>query len=162
MLKNLVVPCEINPLPAHEVEIDEFGVRYTANERPNIQNDTITLNYRTSGAKLCCSLFPPITPCPRIKLHSTEKHVSLCPYWGYVARIAAFDECCVHSAGDHKIKLSISHALSQSTKLCVFEERVLEIVASTKDLPESLATTGGCGVTDSFACAVTSYVMLAV
>lgn len=45
-------------------------------------------------------------------------------------------------AGDHSIKLSISYALSQSTKLCVFEERVLEIVASTKDLPESLASTG--------------------
>lgn len=46
--------------------------------------------------------------------------------------------------GDHSIKLSISYALSQSTKLCVFEERVLEIVASTKDLPESLASTGKC------------------
>ena len=45
-------------------------------------------------------------------------------------------------ANDHLIKLSISHALSQSTKLCVFEERVLEIVASTKDLPEILASTG--------------------
>ena len=45
-------------------------------------------------------------------------------------------------AADHLIKLSISHALSQSTKLCVFEERVLEIVASTKDLPEILASTG--------------------
>ena len=40
------------------------------------------------------------------------------------------------------IKLSISHALSQSTKLCVFEERVLEIVQTTKDLPENLANTG--------------------
>lgn len=40
------------------------------------------------------------------------------------------------------MKLSISHALSQSTKLCVFEERVLEIVQTTKDLPEALATTG--------------------
>ena len=49
---------------------------------------------------------------------------------------------CLSFAGDHLIKLSISHALSQSTKLCVFEERVIEIVASTKDLPEILASTG--------------------
>ena len=48
---------------------------------------------------------------------------------------------CMH-AGDHSIKLSISYALSQSTKLCVYEERVLDIVQSTKDLPESLAETG--------------------
>ena len=53
MLKNLVVPCEINPLPVHEVEIDEFGVRYTANEKMHIQNDTITLNYRLSGVRRC-------------------------------------------------------------------------------------------------------------
>ncbi|BDA47956.1 Required for meiotic nuclear division protein 1 homolog [Coccomyxa sp. Obi] len=93
VLKNLVVPCEVDPLPVREVEIDEFDVKYTANEGGgHIQNDTITLNYRLSG--------------------------------------------------DHSIKLSISYALSQSTKLCVFEERVLEIVASTKDLPESLASTG--------------------
>ena len=45
-------------------------------------------------------------------------------------------------AHDHLIKLSISHALSQSTKLCVFEERVLEIVQSTRDLPERLASSG--------------------
>ena len=45
-------------------------------------------------------------------------------------------------SGDHLIKLSIAHGLSQSTKLCVFEERVLEIVAQTKDLPEILAETG--------------------
>ena len=61
-------------------------------------------------------------------------------------------------AGDPSIKLSISHALSQSTKLCVFEERVLEIVASTKDLPESLASTGGaaancCGCYCQICCA---------
>lgn len=51
--------------------------------------------------------------------------------------------CSYGCAGDHSIKLSISYALSQSTKLCVYEERVLEIVQSTKDLPESLAETGG-------------------
>ncbi|KAK9862795.1 hypothetical protein WJX84_004064 [Apatococcus fuscideae] len=38
--------------------------------------------------------------------------------------------------------MSISFAFSQSTKLCTFEERVVDIVASTKDLPEILATTG--------------------
>jgi uncharacterized Rmd1/YagE family protein len=45
-------------------------------------------------------------------------------------------------ANDHMIKLSISSALAQSTKLTVYEQRVMEIVESTKDLPEILATTG--------------------
>ena len=79
-------------MPPSEVEIDEFKFNYVANERPHIQNDTITINPRLSA--------------------------------------------------DHHIKMSISFAFSQSTKLCTFEERVVDIVASTKDLPEILATTG--------------------
>eukprot|EP00884_Botryococcus_braunii_P016721 jgi/Botrbrau1/3732/Bobra.0363s0017.2 len=92
VLRNVVVPCQENPLPPRDVEVDEFQFHYTASERPNISNDTITINHRF--------------------------------------------------AQDHLIKLSISHALSQSTKLCVFEERVMQIVQSTKDLPELLASTG--------------------
>lgn len=92
VLRNIVVPCEENPLPPKDVEVDEFQFHYTASERPNISNDTITINHRFSQ--------------------------------------------------DHLIKLSISHALSQSTKLCVFEERVMQIVQATKDLPELLASTG--------------------
>lgn len=40
------------------------------------------------------------------------------------------------------MKLSISNALAQSTKLTVYEERVVEIVEQTKELPVILATTG--------------------
>lgn len=92
VLKNLVAPALVDPLPAEEVEKDEFGFHYTATEKPHIQNDTFTINYRL--------------------------------------------------AGDHLLKLSISHALAQSTKLSVYEERVVEIVEETKDLPEFLATSG--------------------
>ena len=52
MLRNIVVPCELNPLPAREVEVDEFQVHYTANEKPHIQNDTITINYRLAGVEV--------------------------------------------------------------------------------------------------------------
>ena len=92
ILTNIVSHCEENSLPSLESEMDEFQFHYVANERPHIQNDTITINHRLST--------------------------------------------------DHRVKLSISHALAQSTKLCVFEERVLEIVNNTKDLPETLAETG--------------------
>lgn len=92
ILHNIVRPCEENSLPPVEVEIDQFQFHYMANEKPHIQNDTITINHRLSN--------------------------------------------------DHRIKLSISHALAQSTKLCVFEERVLAIVNNTRDLPETLAETG--------------------
>ena len=92
ILHNIVRPCEENSLPPVESELDQFQFHYMANEKPHIQNDTITINHRLSN--------------------------------------------------DHRIKLSISHALAQSTKLCVFEERVLAIVNNTRDLPETLAETG--------------------
>jgi hypothetical protein len=49
VLRNLVVPCEENPLPVSELEIDEFQFHYTANERPHIQNDTITISHKLAN-----------------------------------------------------------------------------------------------------------------
>lgn len=46
------------------------------------------------------------------------------------------------AVGDAITKLAISHALAQSTKLCLYEERVLEVVEATRDLPEAMAATG--------------------
>ena len=63
-------------------------------------------------------------------LLQTHAHIVPCPAVNYRLR------------NDHLIKLSISHALAQSAKLSVYEERVIEIVENTKDLPETLAATG--------------------
>lgn len=41
-----------------------------------------------------------------------------------------------------RIKMAISHALAQSSKLCLYEERMSELVSSTKDMPTHLAKTG--------------------
>jgi uncharacterized Rmd1/YagE family protein len=46
------------------------------------------------------------------------------------------------AVADATTKLAISHALAQSTKLCLYEERVLEVVEATRDLPEAMAATG--------------------
>lgn len=82
----------VDPLPGTEVEVDEFLFHYTLSEKPHIQNDTFTINYR--------------------------------------------------HAGDHLLKMSVSHAIAQSTKLSVYEFRVVAIVEETKDLPEILAASG--------------------
>jgi uncharacterized Rmd1/YagE family protein len=42
----------------------------------------------------------------------------------------------------HTVKLAISHALAQSTKLAVYEERILEVVRESRNLPEALARHG--------------------
>eukprot|EP01135_Chromosphaera_perkinsii_P011540 Nk52_evm1s2435 gene=Nk52_evmTU1s2435 len=43
---------------------------------------------------------------------------------------------------DHRTKLAISYALSQSIKLTVFEQRILKTIESTKHVPLDLARTG--------------------
>lgn len=40
------------------------------------------------------------------------------------------------------MKLAISYALAQSTKLSMYERRVVDIVLESKNLPESLAERG--------------------
>lgn len=40
------------------------------------------------------------------------------------------------------MKLAISYALAQATKLSVYEKRVTDIVLETKNLPEALAENG--------------------
>lgn len=46
------------------------------------------------------------------------------------------------AARDPKVKLAIAYALSQSTKLSVYERRVTDIVNATRHLPEALARDG--------------------
>ncbi|GBF95854.1 hypothetical protein Rsub_08445 [Raphidocelis subcapitata] len=45
-------------------------------------------------------------------------------------------------AGDHRAKLSLSHALAQSAKLSLYEARVVELVARTQHLPQTMAERG--------------------
>ncbi|KAM7194286.1 putative ACR, YagE family COG1723 domain containing protein [Naviculisporaceae sp. PSN 640] len=48
---------------------------------------------------------------------------------------------------DHMIKLTISHAIAQSTKLCFFEERMSETMLDAEHVPKRLALTGKLNMT---------------
>ncbi|GIL62526.1 hypothetical protein Vafri_16738 [Volvox africanus] len=45
-------------------------------------------------------------------------------------------------ATDHRVRLAMSHALAQSTKLSVYEERVVALVEESRHLPQDLALHG--------------------
>ncbi|KAJ0335056.1 hypothetical protein COL922a_009828 [Colletotrichum nupharicola] len=49
--------------------------------------------------------------------------------------------------GDHMVKLTISHAIAQSTKLCLFEERMGETMLDAQHVPKRLALTGELNMT---------------
>ncbi|KAI1414962.1 DUF155-domain-containing protein [Hypoxylon sp. FL1857] len=48
---------------------------------------------------------------------------------------------------DHMVKLTISHAIAQSTKLCFFEERMSETMLNAQGVPKRLALTGELNMT---------------
>lgn len=48
---------------------------------------------------------------------------------------------------DHMVKLTISHAIAQSTKLCFFEERMSETMLDAQHVPKRLALTGELSMT---------------
>ncbi len=48
---------------------------------------------------------------------------------------------------DHMVKLTISHAIAQSTKLCYFEEKMSETMLSAENVPKRLALTGELNMT---------------
>ncbi|KAK8046288.1 hypothetical protein PG996_014352 [Apiospora saccharicola] len=48
---------------------------------------------------------------------------------------------------DHMVKLTISHAIAQSTKLCFFEERMSETMLNAQHVPKRLALTGDLSMT---------------
>lgn len=48
---------------------------------------------------------------------------------------------------DHMVKLTISHAIAQSTKLCFFEEKMSETMLDAQHVPKQLALTGELAMT---------------
>ncbi|CAG8223552.1 unnamed protein product [Penicillium nalgiovense] len=63
-----------------------------------------------------------------------------------ISRPRVYNDMITLRSGDHMIKLAISHSISQSTKLCFFEEVMARQMADAKDVPRRLAVTGQLGM----------------
>lgn len=57
-----------------------------------------------------------------------------------------FNDMITLKSGDHMIKLAMSHAISQSTKLSFFEERMVVTMADATHVPRKLALDGKLGM----------------
>lgn len=69
-------------------------------------------------------------------------------YSGNVKRPRVFnDMITLMPRSDHMIKLTISHAIAQSTKLCFFEEKLSETMLDAQHVPKTLALTGELNMT---------------
>ncbi|KAK4870230.1 hypothetical protein LT330_005284 [Penicillium expansum] len=63
-----------------------------------------------------------------------------------ISRPRVYNDMITLRSGDHMIKLAISHGISQSTKLCFFEEVMARQMADAKDVPRRLAVSGELGM----------------
>jgi hypothetical protein len=203
ILRNLVVPCEENPLPVSELEIDEFQFHYTGARLQQFAWCQHRSAASCSFNAVLCSCRAPLPPAQHSAISSRLTHFcsdkwlthvwSIChqPASGRTYRMTRSpsttalrpttssscpsatrsrrcSRCNITIAGREAVQACIiedsalkhcrlqrnlrqqplilvqsgSFTCVQSTKLCVFEERVLEIVAATKNLPGNLATTG--------------------
>jgi uncharacterized Rmd1/YagE family protein len=57
-----------------------------------------------------------------------------------------FNDMITLRSGDHMIKLAMSHAIAQSTKLSFFEERMNQTMLDAQHVPKHLALTGELGM----------------
>lgn len=63
-----------------------------------------------------------------------------------ISRPRVYNDMITLRSGDHMIKLAISHAIAQSTKLSFFEETMATQMEEAKDVPKRLALTGELGM----------------
>ena len=61
-------------------------------------------------------------------------------------RPRVFNDMITLRSGDHMIKLAMSHAIAQSTKLCFFEQRMENQMVEAQHIPKRLALTGKLGL----------------
>lgn len=61
-------------------------------------------------------------------------------------RPRVFNDMITLRSGDHMIKLTMSHAIAQSTKLSFFEQRMADQMAEAQHVPRRLALTGKLGM----------------
>ncbi|KAL1620959.1 putative sporulation protein rmd8 [Diplodia seriata] len=63
-----------------------------------------------------------------------------------ISRPRVYNDMITLRSGDHMIKLAMSHAIAQSTKLSFFEERMAQIMIKAQYVPRRLALTGKLGM----------------
>jgi uncharacterized Rmd1/YagE family protein len=63
-----------------------------------------------------------------------------------IKRPRIFNDMITLRSGDHMIKLAMSHAIAQSTKLISFEEKMSKIMQDAQYVPKRLALTGQLGM----------------
>ncbi|KAH3670728.1 hypothetical protein OGAPHI_001243 [Ogataea philodendri] len=80
-----------------------------------------------------------VKPVPEHNIETEEFHFE---YISDIPTPRIYNDMITLKSGDHLIKLTVSHAIAQSTKLSMFESKMSNILNSISRLPKALALTG--------------------
>jgi uncharacterized Rmd1/YagE family protein len=84
-----------------------------------------------------------INPIDEQDIETEEFHFE---YDSNIQRPRIYNDMITLRSADHLIKLTMSHAIAQSTKLCLFESRMVNVLQLISKLPKKLALTGTLGL----------------
>lgn len=84
-----------------------------------------------------------VRPVEEDDFETEELHFEYSPL---IERPRVFNDMITLRSGDHMIKLAMSHAISQSTKLSFFEEKMSQTMLDAQHVPKHLALTGKLGM----------------
>ncbi|ODQ55882.1 DUF155-domain-containing protein [Saitoella complicata NRRL Y-17804] len=85
-----------------------------------------------------------LRPLREIDVETEELHFEYSPN---TLRPRIFNDMITLRSGDHMIKLAMSHAIAQSTKMSLFEGRMETVMEGAQSVPRHLALTGELGLT---------------
>ncbi|KAI9806439.1 MAG: histone acetyltransferase [Piccolia ochrophora] len=123
-----------------EMFVFSYGVavfwNFTERQEKDILAD-LTFSESESGFSLVAK------PQQEEDFETEEFHFEYSPH---IPRPRVFNDMITLRSGDHMIKLAMSHAIAQSTKLSFFEERMAHNMDQAQYIPRKLALTGKLGM----------------
>ncbi|PSN67212.1 sporulation protein RMD8 [Corynespora cassiicola Philippines] len=133
-----------NALSFGEMFVFSYGVvvfwNFTERQEKDILAD-LTFSTSSTGVNIATR------PLDEADFETEEFHFEYNPN---IPRPRVYNDMITLKSGDHMIKLSMSHAIAQSTKLSLFEEGMNQTMLQAQYVPKRLALTGklGMGRTD--------------
>lgn len=129
-----------NALSFGEMFVFSYGVavfwNFTEKQEKDILAD-LTFSTSATGVNLATR------PLNESDFETEEFHFE---YNSDIPRPRVYNDMITLKSGDHMIKLAMSHAIAQSTKLSLFEERMSRTMLHAQYIPKNLALTGKLGM----------------
>ena len=140
-------PARISPdaFAFAEMFVFSYGVAVFWNFTERQEKDILADFTFSSSPSLLEPTLPGLVTAPQDEedFETEEFHFE---YSSSIPRPRVFNDMITLRSGDHMIKLTMSHAIAQSTKLSYFEQQMANQMAEAQHVPRRLALTGKLGM----------------